>query len=79
MKLMARNCIGKRGPYIISQLNESIRLHHLNIIFLCETKQSKKFIETVCRKLKFEDRWVVRKPSGKERTNASELEHRCAS
>lgn len=66
MKLMAWNCRGLGGPSTISQLKESIRLYLADVIFVCENKQTKGFIGTVCKKLRFGNRWEVREPRGKK-------------
>lgn len=40
-------------------VKEYIRFHFPDVIFLCETKQSRGFIGTVCKKLKFGNKWVA--------------------
>lgn len=67
MRILAWNCRGIGGPSTISQLKESIRLNFPGIIFICETKQSKGFMGTVCKKLKFGKRWMVIDPIGRKR------------
>lgn len=66
MKLMAWNCRGLGETSTVSQLKEYIRFHLLDVIFLCETKQSRGFIGTVCKKLKFGNRWVASDPVGRK-------------
>lgn len=66
MRLLSWNCRGLGGPSTVSQLKESVRLNLLDMIFLCETKQYKGFIGTVCKRLKFGNKWEVRKPLGRK-------------
>lgn len=63
---MAWNYRGLGGPFTISQLKDSIRLTLPDEILLCETKQSTSFLGTVCKKLKYENRWEVNEPIGKK-------------
>lgn len=63
MKALAWNCRGLGGPSTIWQLKEAIRLHLPDIIFLSETKQKKGFVNTVCKRWKYKDRWVVVDPT----------------
>lgn len=61
-RIMARNYREIGGSSTIFQLKESIRLSLPDLIFVCETKQSRGFMGTVCKKLKFGSRWVTRDP-----------------
>lgn len=54
------------GPSTVSQLKESMRLNFRDLVFLCETKQNKGFMETVCKRLKFGIRWEVSEPIGRK-------------
>lgn len=65
-RALAWNCRGMGGPSTISQLKGSIRLYVLNIIFVCETKQSKSFMGTVCKNLRLGERWIVKDPVGRK-------------
>lgn len=58
--------MGLERPATISQLKESSRLYLPDIYFLYETKQSKGFVETVSRKLRFGNRWDTYDPIGKK-------------
>lgn len=66
MRLMAWNCRGMGGTSTISQLNESIRVHLPELVFICETKQSRGSMGIVSKRLKFENIWEVRDPIGKK-------------
>ncbi|CAA0823185.1 Unknown protein, partial [Striga hermonthica] len=55
---------GLGGPSTVSQIKDSRRVHHPNVIFLSETKKSLKFTSTVCKKLGFGSRWHLERPSG---------------
>lgn len=52
------------GSSTISQLQESKRLNIPNILFLCETKQIRSFVEKVMNNLQFRDRWDASEPGG---------------
>lgn len=66
MRLLSWNCRGLGGPFTVSQLKESVRLNLPDMIFLCESKQYKGFIGTVCKRLKFGNKWEVREPIGRK-------------
>lgn len=66
MRILTWNCRGLGGPSTISQLKESIRLNSPDLVFVCETKQPKKFVETVCRKLKFGNKCETYEPVGRK-------------
>lgn len=66
MRMLSWNCRGLGGPSTISQLKESIRLNLPELIFICETKQNRGFVETVCKRLKFGTRWAVNEPVGRK-------------
>lgn len=51
----------------MAQLKESIRLNLPEIIFLCETKQTRGFVGSVCKKLRYGSRWETSEPVGKKR------------
>lgn len=59
MKICSWNCGGLRGPSTIPQLKEELGLHLLALVFLCETKNKKQFVQTVCRKLKGIRNWEM--------------------
>lgn len=67
MKVLSWNCRGLGVPSTISQHKKSIRNHLPDIIFLCETKKTDQFIQTVCRKLIFQTRWASTEPVGLSR------------
>lgn len=50
------------GSLTISQLKKSLRLHLPDIVFTSETKQKKRFVNIVCKRLKCKDRWEVVDP-----------------
>lgn len=54
------------GPSTIAQLKELIRLHFPDMVFVCETKQTRGFMSAVCKKLKFGNRWDVWNPIGRK-------------
>lgn len=66
MKLLSWNCRGLGEPFTVSQLKEPVRLNLPDLMFLCETKQNKGFTETVCKRLKFGNRWAVSEPIGRK-------------
>lgn len=66
MKILAWNCRGIGGTSTVSKLKESIRLHNLDIMFLSETKHIVDIMRKVGKQLKCEDRWLVKKPSGRK-------------
>lgn len=59
---MTWNCRSLEDSSTIAQLKKSIRLHLSDMVFVCETKQTRDFIGTMYKKLKFGDRWVVSNP-----------------
>lgn len=65
MKIVSWNCRGLGGPSTISQLKETLRVHGPDLVFICETKQSRPFVQTVCRKLKLKNRWDAVNPRGR--------------
>lgn len=65
MTAISWNCRGLRGPSTISQLKESIRNFQPGLVFLCETKNKKGFLNSVGRKLGFGARWKLVEPLGK--------------
>lgn len=58
------NCRDLGGPSTISQLKESIRCHLPDLVFVCETKKNNQFVNTVCSRLKFQNRWISVEPNG---------------
>lgn len=64
IKLCSWNCRGLGGPSTISQLKEELRIHQPDIVFLYETKKKKGFVQSVCKKLKYQSRSLVVDPSG---------------
>lgn len=66
MRILVWNCRGLGGPSTVSQLKESIRLNLPDFILLSETKQTRSFIGTVCRHLKYGSRWEVQEPQGRK-------------
>lgn len=66
MRILAWNCRALGGPSTISQLKESVRQYLPDITFISETKQPKRFVNTVCRRLKCRDRWEVVDPIGRK-------------
>lgn len=65
MRLVSWNCRGLGSPSTIPQLRESLRLYKPELVFLCETKRSKGFVGTVCKKLGWGDRWYEVDPEGR--------------
>ncbi|XP_071905957.1 uncharacterized protein [Coffea arabica] len=59
MKALVWNCQGAGSPLTIPQLREACNLLSPNLVFLCETKNRKQFMEKVQRKLRFEESVVV--------------------
>lgn len=59
MRIMSWNYRGLWGPSIVSQLKESLRLNLPDVVFLSETKQSRGYVGTVCKKLRYENRWEL--------------------
>lgn len=43
-----------------------MRLHLPELLFVSEIKQTKGFIGTMCKKLRFVDRWTVSEPVGRK-------------
>ncbi|GER52284.1 non-LTR reverse transcriptase [Striga asiatica] len=64
MKMILWNCRGLGGPSTVSQLKDSIRIHHPNFMFLSELKKQKDFVKTICVKLGYKDRLVAVDPIG---------------
>lgn len=50
---------------IVPQLKESIRLFKLELMFICETKRKKYFVGTACKKIGWDDRWIIVDSIGK--------------
>lgn len=65
MKILSWNCRVLGGPSTIPQLKESIRLNLPEVLFICETKQSWNFAQTVCKNLRFGNIWDTVEPVGK--------------
>ena len=59
MKVGVWNCRGAGSSLTVPQLKEVIHLHSPGILFLSETKNQKKFMESVRQKLNFEDSVIV--------------------
>lgn len=52
MRVCSWNCRCLGGPSTISQLKEELRFYLSDLVFLCETKKKKAFVQTVFKKLK---------------------------
>ena len=59
MRVLVWNCQGVGSPLTIPQLKEANNLLSPNILFLSETKNKAKFMESVRQKLGFEESKVV--------------------
>ena len=55
MKVGVWNRRGAGSPLTVPQLKEVIHLHSPGVLFLCETKNQKKFMENVKKKLNFDE------------------------
>ena len=55
MKVLVWNCQGVGSPLTIPQLREVNNLSSPNMIFLCETKNKKKYLEKVKNMLRFDE------------------------
>lgn len=66
MTILAWNCRGLGRSATISQLKESSRLYLPDVYFLCETKQSRGFVGSVCQKLRLGNWWDTWDPVGKK-------------
>lgn len=66
MRILSWNCRGMGEPFTIPQLKESIQLNLPYLVFLCETKQKLGFVGTVCKKLRFGNRWEEVESVGKK-------------
>lgn len=64
MKVMAWNCRGAGSSLTFPCAKEVIRLHSPSIVFLCETKNSSKYMRRFMRKMGYDDIAVV-DPVGK--------------
>ena len=53
------NCQGVGSPLTVPQLEEVVKLHSLQLIFLSETKNKKSYLNTVKMKLKFDKLFVI--------------------
>lgn len=65
MRIIAWNCRGLGGFSTVSQLKESIRLNLPDIVSICEMKQNRGFVSTVCRQLKYGTSWETIEPQGR--------------
>lgn len=74
MKLLSWNCRGLGGPFTISQLKDTVRLYLPDITFICEIKQKKGFVSSVCKRLRCRDRWDIVEPSGRKKRTIDFLE-----
>lgn len=66
MRILSWNCRGLGGSSIVAQLKESLRLNLPDVMFLCETKQNKLFMEKVVSKLQYMERWELVEPEGRK-------------
>lgn len=62
MGILSWNCRGLGGSSTVAQLKESLRLNLPDVMFLCEIKQNKFFMEKVVSKLKHIERWELVEP-----------------
>lgn len=62
MKVLSWNCRGLESLSTISQLKEELRIYLPDLVFLCETKNKKSFVQGVYKKLKSIPRWEIVKP-----------------
>lgn len=65
MKILSRNCRGLGSSATVPQLKESLKLFKPGLVFVCETMRRRGFVETVCRKLGWGERWQYVDPVGK--------------
>ncbi|XP_071918831.1 uncharacterized protein [Coffea arabica] len=59
MKIGVWNCRGTGSSLIVPQFKEVLHIHSLEVLFLCETKNQKEFMEKVKQKLKFDKSAIV--------------------
>ncbi|XP_071926170.1 uncharacterized protein [Coffea arabica] len=59
MKALVWNCQGAGSPLTIPQLREACNLLSPNLVFLCETKNRKIFMEKLQKQLRFEESVMV--------------------
>ena len=59
MKVGVWNCQGAGSPLTVPQLKEVLHLHSPGVLFLSETKNQKKFMKNVQKKLNFDESAVV--------------------
>ncbi|XP_071937637.1 uncharacterized protein [Coffea arabica] len=59
MRVVAWNCRGAGSPLIIPQLKEVIRLHFPEVVFLSETKNQKRVIDSIMKQIRFDHNVVV--------------------
>lgn len=56
---MSWSCRGLGGSSIVPQLKESLRFFKPELVFVCETKRKKGFVNTIYRKLGWGDKWFL--------------------
>ncbi|XP_071924702.1 uncharacterized protein [Coffea arabica] len=59
MRVLVWNCQGAGSPLTISQLRKACNLLSPSVVFLCETKNRDKYMETVRKRLNFDHSAVV--------------------
>ena len=59
MKALVWNCQGAGSPLTIPQLREACNLLSPSVVFLCETKNRDKYMETVRKRLNFNHSVIV--------------------
>lgn len=72
MRILSWNCRDLGGPSTISQLKESLRTNLLDLIVYVRLSKLNQFIKTVCKNLKYGQRWDTVEPVSKSGGNSME-------
>jgi hypothetical protein len=59
MRIFAWNCHGLGQPWTVQELIRLVGIYKPNVVFLSETRQTKKVIEHVCVRLGFSRCWPI--------------------